>query len=109
MQKQQDRPVELCNRILGARSFASLSSRPPQHDVKERFFALITSGCFPLTEAIKKPRIEGPTPNGGAYAIAYTHDDASMEIVEFNAQGEEIARTYSRPASKPDVNKPFSL
>jgi hypothetical protein len=63
-----------------------------------------------LTEAIKKPeRIEGPTPNGGAYAIAYAYDDGSMEIVEFNAQGEEIARTYSRPASKPDVNKPFSL
>jgi hypothetical protein len=63
-----------------------------------------------LAEAIKKPeRIEGPTPNGGAYAIAYTHDDGSMEIVEFNALGEEIARTYSRPASKQDVNKPFSL
>jgi hypothetical protein len=30
-------------------------------------------------------RIDGPTPNGGAYAIAYYRDDGSREIVEFDA------------------------
>ena len=44
-------------------------------------------------------RVEGPTPNGGAYAIAYTHDDGSIEIVEFDRHGREIARTYSQPRS----------
>ena len=38
-------------------------------------------------------RIEGPTPAGGAYAIAYVHDGA-VEIVEFDAAGRPIARTY---------------
>lgn len=43
----------------------------------------------------KQPqRVEGPTPNGGAYAIAYTHDDGSMEIVEFDSEDREIQRTY---------------
>lgn len=43
-------------------------------------------------------RTEGPTPNGGAYAFAYFHDDGSMEIVEFDANDNEIHRTYSGPA-----------
>jgi hypothetical protein len=48
--------------------------------------------------AAKEPeRTEGPTPNGGAYAIAYFHDDGSMEIVEFDANDNEIHRTYSDP------------
>ncbi len=42
-------------------------------------------------------RTEGPTPAGGAYAIAYRHDDGSMEIVEFESDGHEIRRTYSAP------------
>jgi hypothetical protein len=32
-------------------------------------------------------RIEGPTPAGGAYAIAYRHDDGAIEIVEFDLRG----------------------
>ncbi len=40
-------------------------------------------------------RIEGPTPNGGAYAIAYEHDDGSVEIVEFDSQDRAIHRTYA--------------
>jgi hypothetical protein len=40
-------------------------------------------------------RIPGPTPNGGAYAIAYQHDNG-VEIVEFDAANREIMRTYSR-------------
>jgi hypothetical protein len=43
-------------------------------------------------------RRDGPTPNGGAYSILYTHDDGSMEIVEFTADGTELMRTYSPPA-----------
>jgi hypothetical protein len=49
-------------------------------------------------------RTEGPTPNGGAYAIAYfqdadgqpvTKDKAvKVEIVEFDASGKAIWRTY---------------
>jgi hypothetical protein len=46
-------------------------------------------------------RIEGPTPGGGAYAIAYTHDDGTVEVVEFDAAGREIRRTYSRPPARP--------
>jgi hypothetical protein len=40
-------------------------------------------------------RSEGPTPAGGAYAIAYHYDDGSTEIVEFDSAGAEIERTYS--------------
>ncbi len=42
-------------------------------------------------------RIEGPTPNGGAYALVYEHSDGGAEIVEFDAQGRQIFRTYSTP------------
>lgn len=53
-----------------------------------------------------KPRPEpewrdGPTPNGGAYSIAYTHDDGSIEIVEFSADDRQIMRTYF-PAPRRD-------
>ena len=45
--------------------------------------------------AAKAPeRREGPTPNGGAYSIAYYHDDGRMEIVEFDAADKAIHRTY---------------
>jgi len=40
-------------------------------------------------------RIEGPTPAGGAYEIAYRHDDGAVEIVEFDLAGTELQRTYS--------------
>jgi hypothetical protein len=53
---------------------------------------------------ITSERRDGPTPNGGAYSIAYflnrrggpaTKDRAAaVEIVEFSAAGEEIFRTY---------------
>jgi len=45
-------------------------------------------------------RIDGPTPNGGVYALAYTHPDGSVEIVEFDAEDREIARTYSEPRAR---------
>ena len=48
--------------------------------------------------AAKPPeRREGPTPNGGAYSIAYYLADGSMEIVEFDAKDQAIHRTYSAP------------
>jgi hypothetical protein len=51
--------------------------------------------------AAKPPeRHDGPTPNGGAYSIAYFRDDGSMEIVEFDADGKEIHRTYGEPRAK---------
>ena len=43
-----------------------------------------------LTRAAKRPE-SGRA--GGAYAIAYVHDGA-VEIVEFDAAGRPIARTY---------------
>jgi hypothetical protein len=45
---------------------------------------------------------------GGAYAILYTHDDGSQEIVEFDAADREIRRTYSAPprsTSRTDVDR----
>ncbi len=40
-------------------------------------------------------RIDGPTPNGGVYAMVYRHDDGRTEIVEFDTRDREIRRTYS--------------
>lgn len=55
-------------------------------------------------------RTEGPTPHGGAYAIAYYQDangqpadkaDAvAVEIIEYNADGVEVWRTYAEVAPK---------
>jgi len=56
-------------------------------------------------------RIEGPTPNGGAYAIArfYRDDDGGadtevdrqtadrIEITEYSEDGRVLMRTYGRP------------
>lgn len=51
-------------------------------------------------------RVDGPTPNGGAYSISYYKDASgepvpeakatSAEIVEFTASGSAIHRTYTR-------------
>lgn len=46
-------------------------------------------------DPVPPERIEGPTPQGGAYALVYTHDDGSKEVVEFEADGGEIRRTYA--------------
>lgn len=58
-------------------------------------------------------RTEGPTPNGGAYAIAFFRDAngkpcteseaAGMEIVEFDARDEVIRRTYMQDRDLKDV------
>ncbi len=50
-------------------------------------------------------RTEGPTPNGGAYSIAYWFDDNNnpvdkeqaqkAEIIEFSNNGQQISRTYA--------------
>jgi hypothetical protein len=63
-------------------------------------------------------RTEGPTPNRGAYSIAYFHDDGAMEIVEFDAQDREIHRTYMeapkpspaplRPAAGLVIHRPWA-
>lgn len=48
-------------------------------------------------------RIEGPTPAGGVYAIAYESTDEegapALEIVEYAADGRAIARTYGHKAT----------
>jgi len=56
-------------------------------------------------------RTEGPTPNGGAYAVAHwigpdgsraTRETATaVEIIEFDADGNAIHRTYASLTPKP--------
>jgi hypothetical protein len=56
-------------------------------------------------------RIDGPTPNGGTYAIAYYQDEAgeatdkdaatAVEIVEFDGDDNEIFRTYGELIPQP--------
>ena len=42
----------------------------------------------------KEPvRIEGPTPNGGAYALAVEDDDGMVHIVECDADGRGFRTT----------------
>src|SRR5262249_9066800 len=55
-----------------------------------------TSFTFGWTR--RTERIEGPTPNGGAYALVYHRDDGSIEIVECDEAGDEIHRTYCPPS-----------
>jgi hypothetical protein len=42
-------------------------------------------------------RIDGPTPNGGTYALVFVHDDGTVEIVEYDDQDQVLVRTYSPP------------
>jgi hypothetical protein len=42
-------------------------------------------------------RVDGPTPNGGAYSLMFTHADGSMEIVEYDEHDVELMRTYGEP------------
>jgi hypothetical protein len=58
-----------------------------------------------MTDTMAEERIEGPTPNGGAYALAYfsaggvpVEDQAqadAAEVIEFTADSAEIMRTYA--------------
>jgi hypothetical protein len=59
-------------------------------------------------------RTEGPTPNGGAYAIAYWQDMhgnpvdkseyARFEIVEYDEAGNQVFRTYGVNSSAPQLD-----
>ncbi len=59
---------------------------------------------------MKTERIEGPTPRGGAYAIAYYQDAngqpadkasaVAVEIVEYDAAGVALWRTYAEVTPK---------
>ncbi len=63
----------------------------------------------------KQERVEGPTPNGGEYAIAYfkgaegqpvdKEDAVSVEITEFDAEGKSVFRTYADVTSPDDKLK----
>jgi hypothetical protein len=44
-------------------------------------------------------RFDGPTPAGGAYADVITVD-GEVEIIEYDADGRELVRTY---AAEPDI------
>jgi hypothetical protein len=76
-----------------------------------------------LITSFPPERSEGPTPNGGAYALAYFSkagcpavrgEADAVEIVEYTADGREIFRTYglltlptadgSRPSSSPRIS-----
>jgi hypothetical protein len=59
-----------------------------------------------------RERTEGPTPTGGAYAIAYFRDARgnpctkaeahATEIIEFDARDNQVFRTYmQRPGDTP--------
>jgi hypothetical protein len=74
----------------------------------------------PEPPAATSERHDGPTPNGGAYAIAYFFDDArnpapkdqatGVEVVEFDSRGEAIHRTsgtLEKPSGPPDEHPGF--
>jgi hypothetical protein len=47
-------------------------------------------------------RVEGPTSAGGAYSIGYYDGDRLIEIVEYDADGNDIMRIYcASPAGSP--------
>lgn len=59
-----------------------------------------------MNEAGTYKRVDEATPNGGAYSVGYYKgsngkpckeaDAVACEIVEYNADGQPIARTYGR-------------
>ncbi len=52
-------------------------------------------------------RVEGPTPAGGAYAIAYSNAAGEIvEIVEFDEQDRPIARTYTAAFERDEGDPP---
>ena len=58
-------------------------------------------------DADEPRRVEGPTPNGGAYALLYTHDDGSREAVEFDEHDERIASTYFQSPDRMKREQPY--
>jgi hypothetical protein len=57
-----------------------------------------------IEKSLTEERIDGPTPQGGAYSIAYYRDEngelidkavaSRVEIVEYDSRGNMIWRTY---------------
>lgn len=56
-------------------------------------------------------RKDGPTPNGGTYSVVYFLDDSgelvdeaeatNVELVEFDAEGSQVFRTYGQLTPQP--------
>jgi hypothetical protein len=45
-------------------------------------------------------RVEGPTPRGGVVALGYYDEHGHLaEVVEFDSEGCQIARTYTMPST----------
>lgn len=67
---------------------------------------------MPANSDDTKEEHAGPTPNGGVRSVAYFRDkqgnpcpkadDAGMEVVEFDADGNQVFRTYMQKPG-PDV------
>ena len=50
-----------------------------------------------MTDHPTPERSEGPTPAGGAYAVALRDDQGRIvEIIEYDAEGNQLMRTYVR-------------
>jgi hypothetical protein len=83
-----------------------------------RFHAQIIRACLRSTEAVSvagvsfphgvsTERVEGPTPNGGAYSIVVKDEKGRiLEITEYRADGTAIFRTYSEVMVKEVMGRP---